>query len=860
MKPVKIKRRRPFLRFLGFMFTFGVILFVVGAGVAGYIVWKASEDLPDYETLANYEPDVLTRIHASDGRLIGEYGEQKRIFLPINAIPPRVIHAFIAVEDQHFYEHNGIDVWGILRAGSKFVENKISGSKKRPEGASTITQQVAKNLLLSTKDEKAPDTIERKIKEAILAVRIENAFSKNKILELYLNAILFGGQTYGIASASLRYFNKEVKDLTIEEAAYLAALPKKPNNLHPIEHKEEATKRRNYVIDRMADENYITRAEAEEAKKKPLGYNPRPSNASSQYAAEYFSEEVRRAVVGLYGDAKLMGGGLSVHSTLDPDLQQLARRALREGLIRYDRKQGYRGPVKKIKVAGDWGRALFEIQVLSDLAPWRLGVVLEVSKERAVVGLQPEKDNLGRMEKARSTVELSWSDVRWAKSDKDNKGKRAAGIQDVLAVGDVIYVAPPEDILKDDDEDKAKAENTNFWRLVQIPKIDGAIVVMDPHTGRVLAIAGGFSYADSQFDRAMQAKRQPGSTFKPIVYAAALDNGYSPSSIVLDAPLSIDQGPGKEAWTPKNYETQFYGPSTLRLGIEKSRNMMTARLAQDLGMPIVAEYARRFGVYENMPLLPAMALGAGETTLLQMTTGYCSFVNGGKRVQATMIDRIQDRYGKTIWRHDVVSCPDCKDEPWRGQDEPELKDERAQILDPFSAYQMTSILEGVVKRGTGIAIAKVGKPLAGKTGTSNDEKDAWFVGFSPDLAVGVFVGYDNPKPMGKGETGGHVAAPIFRDFMRWALANKPATPFRAPSGIKLVRIDAKTGMRAQPGTEKTILEAYKPNEEPSDPLSFVTSGVEGGGEGGASGSESATDPNTSLGQGYVRKPETGGLY
>jgi penicillin-binding protein 1A len=429
---------------------------------------------------------------------------------------------------------------------------------------------------------------------------------------------------------------------------------------------------------------------------------------------------------------------------------------------------------------------------------------------------------------------------------------RAKSVNAILKVGDVVYVAPPVAPSKDDEDERT-------WRLVQIPKVEGAIVVMNPHTGRILAITGGFSYAESQFNRAIQAKRQPGSTFKPIVYVSALDNGYSPSSIVVDAPFSLEQGPGKKIWTPENYGGgRFYGPSTLRLGIEKSRNLMTVRLAQDLGMPTVAEYARRLGAYDSMPKLLSMALGAGETSLLNMTTAYCGFVNGGKRIHATLVDRIQDRYGKTIWRHDAVSCPDCKNEEWRNQDEPELKDNREQVLGKYAAYQMVSILEGVVKRGTGQVVSKVGKPLAGKTGTTNDEKDAWFVGFSPDLAVGVYVGFDNPKPMGKGSTGGHLAAPIFRDFMKWALADKPAMPFRAPRGIKIVRIDAKTGLRTQPGTEKTILEAYKPNEEAGDPLSYVTSGVDINGEGG--GEIQQGDPGSSIGRTYTPRPEAGGLY
>lgn len=874
--PPRVKRKRSLLlRFLGFAFTAGVLLFLVGSGVAAYMLWEISKDLPDYDKLATYEPAVMTRVHANDGSLIGEFAREKRIYLPINAIPQRVINAFVAAEDQNFYKHNGIDAQGVARALFKMVKKELAGGSGRSEGASTITQQVAKNFLLSNER-----TMMRKVKEGILAVRIEGAYSKDKILELYLNEIFFGMGSYGVAAASLNYFGKELKDLTVEECAYLASLPKGPNNYHPLEKTQKAIERRNWVIGRMRDDGYVSAKEAEDAQKKPLGYNPRRFGAT-QFAAEYFSEEVRRTLVDIYGEDKLYGGGLSVHATLDPEMQKLARRAMREGLLRFDRKKGYRGAVKKISASGDWGAELSKIPVLADLAPWRLGVVLEATKERAVVGLQPEMTATGKPSTARNTVELSWDNVRWATKLAEGvpgRSKKPMGVNEVLAVGDAIYVAPADEAAtKDDDEDEkptkpVAAANPNAWRLVQIPLISGAMVVMDPHTGRVLAIVGGFSYAESQFDRAVQAKRQPGSTFKPIVYAAALDNGYTPSSIVLDAPFEIEQGPNQAAWRPDNYENKFYGPSTIRLGLEKSRNLMTVRLAQDLGMPVVAEYSRRFGVHDNMLPVLSMALGAGETTVLRMTTAYCSFANGGKKVNATLIDRIQDRYGKTIYRRDNAECAGCNADAWSGQDEPELKDSRQQIIDPLTAYQMVSLMEGVVKRGTGYKVSKVGKPLAGKTGTSNDAKDAWFVGFSPDLVAGVFIGYDNPTPMGKGETGGGTAAPIFRDFMRWALADKPATPFRMPPQIKLVRIDAKTGMRAQAGTEKTILEAYKPNEDPPDPLSYVTyPGVDvegqtqGQTQGQAQDPASADDPDQPVsaapsGGGYVRRPEAGGLY
>lgn len=838
------------LRFLGFAFTAGVLLFLAGASVAGYLLWQITRELPDYEKLANYEPAVMTRVHANDGSLIGEFARERRIYVPITSMPKRLINAFLAAEDQNFYEHKGIDIQGIARAIKVNAENFMSGRAKRPEGASTITQQVAKNFLLSS-----DVSMTRKVKEAILAVRIERAYPKDKILELYLNEIFLGMQSYGVAAAALNYFGKELQDLEVEEVAYLAALPKGPNNYHPFRYPQKAVERRNWVIGRMEAEGHITEQEAESARKRPLNVGARTVSASL-FAAEYFAEEVRRTMIDLYGEDKLYGGGLSVRSTLDPALQKMARTALREGLLRYDRRKGYRGPIKKIAVAGDWGAALAEVPALADLAPWRIGAVLEVAKDRAIVGLQPDRNGSGELDKARTTVDLRLEEVRWARGKKGGNS-----VADVLAVGDVIYVAPQENLTKEDENgnelkpaiDPAKSAS---WRLVQIPKIEGGLVVMDPHTGRVLAIAGGFSYAESQFDRAVQAKRQPGSSFKPFVYAAALDNGYNPSSIMLDAPMTIEQGNGQEAWTPENYDKEAAGASTLRVGLEKSRNLMTVRLANDLGMPIIAEYSRRFGVYDELPPLLSMALGAGETTLLRLATAYSSFVNGGKQVHATLVDRIQDRYGKTIWHHDSRECRECSADKWRGQDEPQLNDVRKQIVDPHTAYQITSMLEGVVKRGTGYKVAKVGKPLAGKTGTTNDEKDAWFVGFSPDLVAGVFVGYDNPEPMGKGETGGGIAAPIFRDFMQMALADKPAVPFRVPPGIKLVRVDARTGLRAQATTEKTILEAYKANEDAPDSYSYVTlPGADFEAQQGET-----QDTSASRSTGYTRQPRVGDVY
>lgn len=814
-KPVRKKRRRSLLlSFLGYSFALLVVIFLGGSGALGYLLYKYSKDLPDYESLAKYEPPVMSRIHAHDGSLIAEFARERRIFVPINTVPKRVIGAFLSAEDRRFYEHGGLDFQGIARAGVMAAINKAKGGDKRDQGASTITQQVAKNFLLTNER-----SLERKVKEAILAVRIERAYSKDKILELYLNEIYLGMNSYGVAAAGLNYFNKELKDLTIEEAAYLAALPKGPNLYHPFKRTEKATERRNWIIGQMAENGYITPAEAAEARKKPLTVNIRPTGAHI-YGAEFFAEEVRRSLVSQFTEEKLYSGGLSVRTTLDPRLQSIARQSLATGLVNFDRTLGWRGALQKIDITGDWGVPLGAIEMPGDIAPWRLGVVLEVQKLKMTVGLRPNCRQDGSLEPERYKVEIGIDEVKWARVQPKRAEVKAVG--DVVGVGDVIYVAP-----------KDPNNLAGTWSLMQVPEVGGGLVAMDPHTGRVLAVAGGFSYALSQFDRAMQARRQPGSAFKPLVYAAAIDNGYKPTSIVLDAPIEIDQGPGKEAWNPKNYEEgKFGGPSTLRIGIEHSRNQMTVRLAQDMGMPLITEYARRFGVYDDLLPVLSMSLGAGETTLLRVTTAYAMIANGGKQVHATLIDRIQDRWGKTVWRHDDRECTGCKvDEPFKGQPEPNIPDDRKQILDPHTAFQMTKIMEGVVQRGTATVIREKylpNTPVAGKTGTTNEEKDAWFIGYTPDLVVGVYVGYDTPRPMGKGNTGGKLAAPIFGDFVKQVLGDKPIADFRAPPGIRQYMVDLKTGLRALPGqTGKTIIpEYFKPGEEPDDQSSAL--GVEFG--------------------------------
>ena len=777
------------------------MIFLGLSGALVYVIWDVAKGLPDYKQLASYEPPVMTRIHAADGSLLAEYADERRLFVPINSVPKRLIQAYISAEDKTFYTHGGLDWRGIAAAGIRYVQVKLTG-KGQIVGASTITQQVAKNFLLNNEQ-----TIERKLREAIIVQRIEAAFSKDQILELYLNEIFLGLNSYGIAAASLNYFGKSLTELSLDEMAYLAALPKGPNNYHPFKHKDRAIERRNWVLLQMLDNDYITQAEFDDATKKPLVVNPRPFGAQL-FAAESFAEEVRRELAQMYGKDALGKGGLSVRTTLDPKLQIYARQALARGLTAFDRRRGFRGPVKKVDVQGDWGLLIAKPQPSADMAPWRLAVVLDVNEQQAAIGLQPKLLPDGKPEAARETGVIPLALMNWARAYIDGKklGPKVEKVTDVLAIGDVVYVYPGSD---------------GQWHLMQMPDVEGALIAMDPHTGRVLSLVGGFYYGKSQFNRAVQAMRQPGSAFKPIAYAAALDNGYTPSSVVLDAPVEYNM-PNGEVWKPKNYQDKFFGPSTLRRGIEQSRNVMTVRLADDLGMTKIVDLAQRLGLYDKMPLQLSMALGAGETTLMKMTTAYSIFANGGKKVQATLIDRVQDRYGRTIFRFDKRDCSFCQQETYSDNSaEPELMDVREQVMSPYTAYQITSMMEGVVQRGTGKKLQIVGKPVAGKTGTSNEEKDAWFIGYAPDLAVGVFVGYDNPKPMGKGRTGGELAAPIVADFMRLALREQPATPFRVPRAIELIPIDANTGQRAVFGDEGVILEAFKPGEEPADSTKII---------------------------------------
>ncbi len=787
------------VRLIGYFFGIGAVLMLLAAGGVALYVGSLSKDLPDYEVLAKYEPPVMTRVHASDGSLMAEFARERRMYLPIQAVPNRVKAAFISAEDKTFYEHHGLDFGGLARAVITNVKNM--GSGRRPMGASTITQQVAKNFLLSS-----TQTYDRKIREAILAMRIEQAYSKDRILELYLNEIFFGLGSYGIASAALTYFDKSVGELNIAESAYLAALPKGPNNYHPFRQPARAMERRNWVIDRMAENGYITTAEAEDAKKQPLGVTSR-SDMHYVFASEYFTEEVRRQIIQKYGVDALYEGGLSVRTTLNPTLQVEARKSLQSALLRYDEARGWRGPLKNVDLGNDWGTAFGDMQSYSDVPEWQLAIVLNVSAAGADIGLQPEVEASGSRSKERKRAFITADDMKWAMRVTNIDGKRssAKSPEGVLNTGDIIYVS----------------KEGNGYRLQQPPKLEGALVAMDPHTGRVLSMVGGFSYAESEFNRATQAYRQPGSSFKPFVYAAALDNGYTPASVVLDGPLEVNQGGTLGVWAPKNYSGKFAGPSTLRYGIEQSRNVMTVRLAQDMGMKLVAEYAERFGVYDKMLPVLSMSLGAGETTVLRMVTAYSVIANGGQSITPSMIDRIQDRYGKTVFKHDARQCEGCNAQDWANQEEPTLIDNRDQVLDPMTAYQITSMMEGVVQRGTAQILKSLDRPLAGKTGTSNDEKDAWFVGFTPDLVVGVFMGYDTPESLGRGGTGGGLAAPVFKSFMEQALAGTPKVDFRVPEGMTLIAINRKTGMRTNEGDPNLIMEAFKPGTGPSDSYSVI---------------------------------------
>lgn len=770
-------------KFLSTMISAGLFLLIVLL-IGAVIFWsKLNLELPDYRQLAKYEPAVTTRLFAGDGQLLMEYAAEKRLFVPVDKIPQKVKNAFIAAEDKHFYTHGGIDYMGILRAVISNLKN--FGKGRRPVGASTITQQVAKNFLLSSEV-----SYVRKIKEAILASRMNKAFTKEHILELYLNEIYLGNRSYGVAAAALNYFDKSLDELELHEIAYLAALPKGPNNYHPTKHYDAALARRNWVIDRMAEDGYATAEEAQKAKEQPLEVTKK--NFGFLKDGEYYSEEVRRSIVHNLGEDALYEGGLIVRTTIDPKIQSIATKAFRQGLMEYDVRHGWRGAEKNISLEGDYMNALKQTTLTKGAEPaWQKAVVLEAQKDKAEIALEnAEKGH------------LYLKDLAWARPALKNKsvGEVPSDVSKIIQKGDVIYVEKIEN---------SKAEDA--YALRQIPDVEGGMAVIDPHTGKVLALVGGFAFEKSQFNRATQAYRQTGSSFKPFVYLTALEMGYSPNDVILDAPFVLDQGAGLPKWKPVNYSKKFYGLMTLRQGVELSKNLITVRLAQDIGMEKIAEMTKRVGINDNLPLFLSSSLGAADARVLDMTSAYGIIVNGGKKVSPYLIERIQDRSGKTIYKYDDYACTDCNFEKFDNQNVPEHPDRREQIIDPLTAYQMTSILEGVAVRGTGARLRALNKHLAGKTGTSNESKDAWFIGFSPNLVAGVYVGYDEPVSLGARETGASAALPIFYKFMEEALQDVPDSNFRMPKGIKLVRINPQTGKLSKPGDETVIVEAIKPD-------------------------------------------------
>lgn len=771
------------LRFLSYIASLGLFCLIILMVALTYAVTKINISIPDYHQLENYEPPVTTRLFAGDGQVMMEYAAEKRLFVPNEMIPDLVKNAFIAAEDKHFYKHSGIDYFGIMRA--MMGNMRKMGTGKRPAGASTITQQVAKNFLLSSEL-----SYTRKIKEAILARRINKAFSKEHVLELYLNEIYLGNRAYGVAAAAINYFGKALDELELHEVAYLAALPKGPNNYNPKTKYEAAVARRNWVIDRMLEDGYVSAEEAEAAKQKPLEVVERKSGFLK--GTEYYSEEVRRTISRNFGDEALYQGGLIVRTTVDPKLQDIANRAFRKGLIEYDLRHGWRGATAKIKLKGDYRQKLQETVLPAGAEPtWKKAVVTEVLADKAAIEtIDGDKGN------------ILLNDSKWARFKVKGKdmGPVPTKMEQVLHKGDVIYA-------------EKSADKGDVYKLRQVPIVEGGMAVMDPHTGKVLALVGGFSFEKSQFNRATQAYRQTGSSFKPFVYLTALELGYSPTDLILDAPFVLDQGEGMPKWKPVNYSKKFYGLMTLRRGVELSKNLMTVRLAQDIGMDKIVEMARRVGVNDNLPPYLSASLGAADTRVINMVSAYCVIVNGGKKVPPYMIERIQDRKGRTIYRHEQTPCVDCVADKWENQTEPDFEVVREQVVDPLSAYQMTSILEGVAVRGTGARLNGLHRHVAGKTGTTNETKDAWFVGFSPDLVVGVYVGFDEPESLGKAETGAHAALPIFYDFMAEALKDTPDTSFRIPAGIKLVRVNPYNGHPSAPGDKVAIIEALKPDFE-----------------------------------------------
>lgn len=787
-----------------------VILVILGTltviGASFYIIQKYSKNLPEYEQLKNYSPMITTRIYAADGSLVSEFSKEKRIFVPINAIPKHLIHAFLAAEDSNFYNHFGIDPKAILRTAFK---NAVAFAQGKPltGGASTITQQVVKNFLLTNER-----SFERKIREAILAYRMTKSFSKDHVLELYLNQIYLGSGAYGVAAAAQAYFSKSIDALTIEEVALLATLPKAPSKLDPRKNMAKAKIRRDWVINRMMIEGFIEEEEGLEAINKPIILTKEVEHDATK--AAFFSDSVKKELTELYGSDNVFEDGITVLTTLKPDLQKIASKVFIDGIEAYDKKHGYRGSLGKINVKKDWAEALdqFQIEEAYDDS-WDKAVVLSVNKYNAKIAL-----NNG------DTGIIHIDSLTWATKyiDVNTQGPEITRVSQVLKAGDVILVEKevietPQAVTKDVSE--IEEETQTRYLLQQIPKANGALLAMDPHSGRVLAMVGGYIDAPNQFNRATQAYRQPGSTMKTFGYITALENGMTPASVIMDEEISLDQGPGLPPYEPVNYSGKFYGPTTLRIGLEKSRNITTVRMADEVGIDKIADMVKKFGINDDPKIIHSLVLGSTETNLMRLTTAYAMMVNGGMQIKPAMIEKIQDREGKTIYRRDKRECPNCiitelaNQEPFEGKDiaMPDLKESSERIIDSATAYQITSMLRGAVERGTGYKATATRKIIGGKTGTTNNSNDSWFVGFSADLVAAVYIGFDAPSSLGARETGASVALPIFVDFMDQALADSPSTPFRVPNTIKFVKIDRLTGKMATPETprEQTIFEAFK---------------------------------------------------
>jgi len=775
------------LKFINFSLKFIIIFFSIIIFFVFSTLWYFSVGLPDYKKLSNYQPPISSRVYSEDKKLIAEYAIEKRLFIPFESIPDKVVNAFLSAEDKNFFKHPGIDAKGILRAIIKNIKN-IS-QNKRLEGASTITQQVAKNFLLTNEV-----SFKRKVKEAILAFRIERAYTKERILELYLNQIYLGQGTYGIAAASLEYFDKSVKDLNYSESALLAALPKAPSKYNPYKYPEIAKFRRDLVIENLEENKFISKKEMFNLKNKQLKLNKRKIEIINE--ANSYTEEVRRKVKDTYGFEKLYSQGLSISTPLRINYQIQALKSLRKGIEEYDRRQGWRGPiVNKIKNK-NWQNIISKYQIDPTLN-WNLAEITFLNNDEIKFQIIDKKEEIIK-------GNLFLKDIGWT-IPKNKK------IQNIHKIGDVIFVK----------------KYKNFWKLKQYPRVNGGIIALDPFTGDVLSLVGGFNYKTSEFNRVTQAKRQPGSAFKPIVYAAALEKGFAPNSIVLDAPFVESQGVGLKNWKPENYGKKFYGPSTFRKGIEYSRNLMTVRIAKILGLEEILNLSKKLNIYEEIPELLSVSLGAAETTLINLTSAYAPFVNGGLKIEPKLISRIQDRRGKTIYQKKDRKCVGCDKFIKNEIELPKIENDSERVLSEETAYQMTSILQGTVERGTAKKLRSLKAPLAGKTGTTNDNYDAWFIGFSSNLVIGVYIGYDNPKSLGKFETGSKVALPIFKDFVENALYKEDLKEFQIPENIYLTLLNYDTGLKAAAGEKKVIIEALKLkdiNKIDNNKLFFTNSG------------------------------------